>query len=208
MTVVQDYILTFISAYGYIIIFLTMFLGLIGLPIPDEVIMMFAGYLISKGKLVFIFTVVIAFLGSFIGMSFSYLIGQLFGLPLIEKYGHRFFLTMDKYKKVQNWFHKFGKFAIMIGYFFPGLRHVTAYSAGVSKWSYRSFSLYALPGALVWVATFILLGFLFEDQWQQLYDEFHHWSWLVLTVLLISGGSIWWLYRRRRLIRRKSEKET
>lgn len=193
----QDFILTFISAYGYIIIFLTMFLGLLGLPIPDEVIMMFAGYLISRGKLVFIFTVAIAFLGSFIGMSFSYLIGKLFGLPLIEKYGHRFFLTMDKFKKVQRWFQKFGKFAVIFGYFFPGLRHVTAYSAGVSKWTYRTFSLYALPGALIWVTTFILLGYLFEDQWQQLYDELHHWSWLVLIGLLITGGCTLWWYRRK-----------
>lgn len=135
----QHQLLSFIAHFGYIGIFGLLVLGIIGLPVPDEVLMTFAGYLISQGKLHYLTTVIVSVVGSFTGMSISYLIGHKFGYPLLEKYGSKIHMTKENLGHAQQWFKRFGKFAVMIGCFIPVIRHLTAYFAGISKWSYRTF---------------------------------------------------------------------
>jgi membrane protein DedA with SNARE-associated domain len=77
-------------------------LGIIGLPVPDEILMTFSGYLISKGKLHYFPTVTVSVLGSYIGMSISYFIGHKFGYPLLEKYGRKIHITKEKLDKTQH----------------------------------------------------------------------------------------------------------
>ncbi len=71
----------FVTQYGYIAIFLLLSLGIIGLPIPDEVLMTFVGYLCSQGVLTYIFAVAVAFSGAMFGMLFSYFIGKKVASP-------------------------------------------------------------------------------------------------------------------------------
>lgn len=194
----QHKLLWFIAHYGYIGIFGAFVLGIIGLPVPDEMLMMFSGYLISKGMLHYFPTVIVSAFGSFIGMSVSYFIGSKFGYPLLEKYGSKIHITKEKLDSTQLWFKRFGKFAILIGYFIPGVRHLTAYSAGISKWTYRSFSLYAVPGSILWVVSFITLGSYLGEHWRVVTEIIHRYL-LILVVILIAAGivAIWYIRKTR-----------
>jgi membrane protein DedA with SNARE-associated domain len=131
----------FVSQFGYIGIFGSMMLGMIGLPIPDELLMTFAGYLVFKGRLVYLTTLIVASLGAVSGVSFSFLLANKWGLPLLEKHGRKLHITPERLKKSEVWFQRFGKFAVTFSYFIPGVRHFTAISAGISRWSYRAFLL-------------------------------------------------------------------
>jgi membrane protein DedA with SNARE-associated domain len=191
----QHKLLLFIAHFGYIGIFATLVLGIIGLPIPDEFIMTFAGYLISQGKLNYLITVIVSTVGSFTGMSVSYFIGYKFGYPLLEKHGSKIHITKAKLDRAHNWFQRFGKFTVTIGYFIPGVRHLTAYFAGISKWSYPNFIVYAAPGSLIWSITFITLGTYLGVHWHAVTEKIHRYL-VVILVLLIMGALVVWYIRK------------
>lgn len=174
-----------VSHYGYIGLFIAIVLGIIGLPIPDEIMMTIVGYLSLKGHLHYSYTIFIAFLGSAIGMSLSFYIGYRFGLPFIERYGRYIHITPDKLDKVRDFFNKRGKLAVTIGYFIPGVRYFTAYLAGISKWPYLIFITYALPGALLWVWTFISLGYFFGLKWLIIIRLLHRFMLMIVFFVII-----------------------
>src|SRR3989442_4071225 len=100
----METLLAWITNYGAISLFFLMMLGIIGLPIPDETLLVFSGYLIFKGTLDPVFTFSMAFLGSVSGITVSYFLGRIYGLMLIHKYGRYFGVTHERYLKVPNWF--------------------------------------------------------------------------------------------------------
>ncbi|MEB3100141.1 DedA family protein [Ferviditalea candida] len=174
-----------------------MMLGMIGLPVPDELLMTFAGYLIFKGKLVYWITLIVACLGSISGVSFSFFLGHKWGLPLLEKHGRKIHMTPERLEKSEIWFKRFGKFAVTFSYFIPGVRHFTAISAGISRWKYRIFLLYAVPGGIAWAFTFITLGYYLGENWRVFTETFHRY--MLYTVLgLVIGLGIWLAIRRKR----------
>jgi len=193
----QDKLLWFIAHFGYIGIFGALMFGIIGLPVPDEILMTFVGYLISKGKLDYLLTVIVSAIGSFTGMTVSYFIGYKFGYPLLEKYGRKIHITIDRLEKTQIWFKRFGRFAITIGYFIPGIRHLTAYSAGISKWTYRSFSLYAAPGAVLWAISFITLGTYLGEHWRGVTERIHRYLLILVGILIVAGLVLWYIKKAR-----------
>ncbi|MCZ8515081.1 DedA family protein [Paenibacillus filicis] len=189
----QDKLLYMIAHFGYIGIFGALVLGIIGLPVPDETLMTFAGFLISKGKLHYLPAVLVSAVGSFAGMSVSYFIGHTFGYPLLEKYGSKIHITKEKLDHVQHWFERFGKFAVTIGYFIPGVRHLSAYFAGISKWPYRTFFLYAAPGAMIWTVTFITLGTYIGEHWLVVTETIHKYLLFVIVILIVAAIGIWYI---------------
>jgi len=94
--------------YGGIALFFLLALGIIALPIPDETLMLTAGFLISKGVMHFSSTVLAAYMGAICGISFSYVIGRYGGSLLVKKYGHWVRLTEDKIDRTRHWFSRLG----------------------------------------------------------------------------------------------------
>ncbi|BCJ88346.1 DedA family protein [Effusibacillus dendaii] len=193
---IQDLLLRFFADYGYIGLFAALILGIVGLPLPDELLMLFAGFMVSKGELRFVPTVLVALSGSMIGISLSYFIGYRFGFPLLEKYGRRIHLTPEKLEKAERWFSRFGKFTVTFGYFFPGIRHITSLSAGISKWSYGTLFLYAFPGALIWVFTFIPLGIHLQEDWRIVAGIVRKFTWGIVIVVVALAMVGWRIQRR------------
>lgn len=195
----MEIITQWISHYGYFGLFSLLMLGIVGLPVPDETLLTFAGYLIFKNQLSFPLTLLFAFLGSSTGISLSYALGRSLGLFLIHKYGRYVFITPEKLELVRRWFLRRGRWSLPIGYFIPGVRHLTAYVAGASRLEIPVFATFAYSGALVWSATFILLGYFLGDQWEfvlaRLQDNIFEGTLIVLAILAL----IWIL--RRKLIR-------
>ena len=195
----MEIITQWISHYGYFGLFSLLMLGIVGLPVPDETLLTFAGYLIFKKQLSFPLTLLFAFLGSSTGISLSYLLGRSLGLFLIHKYGRYVFITPEKLELVHRWFLRRGRWSLPIGYFIPGVRHLTAYVAGASRLEIPVFATFAYSGALFWSLTFILLGYFLGDQWEfvlsRLQDNILEGTLIVLAILAL----IWIL--RKKLIR-------
>lgn len=151
--------------YGSISLFILLALGIIALPVPEETLMVIAGFLVSKGLLNFPFTWVAAFLGSIFGISVSYLIGKKVGYFVLHEYGKWVGITEKKLQKAHNWFEKYGTWSLFIGYFIPGVRHFTGVIAGATELEYSRFALFAFTGAFFWVTTFLSVGYFFGDYW-------------------------------------------
>jgi len=150
-----------------------MALGILGLPIPDETILTFTGYLVSKNNLQLIPTILFSYLGSITGISLSFFIGHSIGSNFLHKHGKFFHITEEKLLKTKAWFESYGEWLFLFGYFIPGVRHLTAIIAGSTDTKYSKFALFAYSGGLIWVLTFILLGFYIGDNWKIMFQQIH-----------------------------------
>jgi membrane protein DedA with SNARE-associated domain len=99
-------------------------------------------------------------------------------------------------QKAHEWFEKYGRWTLFFGYFLAGVRHVTALVAGSTELPYREFAVFAYPGGVIWVATFLGIGYFVGDQWPRLEKWFHDGA-LTATVVLIVLGAAWWLLKKK-----------
>lgn len=162
-----------------------MALGIIGLPIPDETILTFAGYLISQNNLHFIPTLISSYLGSISGISISFLIGRKIGLGFLHKHGNFFHVTENKLKKTKAWFESYGEWLFLFGYFIPGVRHLTAIIAGSTDTKYSKFAIFAYSGGLIWSITFLVIGFTVGKKWNLVLEQIHKHILLAILIILI-----------------------
>lgn len=198
-----EMITTWLVQYGYIGLFLLLTFGILGLPIPDETIMTFSGYLIFSGTFNPVVTYLVAFAGSCCGITLSYILGKTLGAAMIKKVGKKLRLPPGKMDNVHDWFLRSGKWSLTYGYFFPGIRHFTAIVAGSSKLSWHSFALYAYLGAALWSASFVTLGYLLGEGWKRTSEQVHWWlgiGTLVIVAAFLIHRLIRWLRNRRQPI--------
>lgn len=169
----KDAIIHWITQYGYGGIFSLLMLGIAGLPVPDETLLTLVGFLIFKGDLQVVPAIGAAFSGSVCGITLSYVLGRTGGVYLVKRYGHLLHITPQGLKRVLGWFERVGRWALVCGYFIPGVRHLTAYVAGMSRLPYPIFAVFAYVGAGMWSFTFIAAGYLLAEEWERLVGMIH-----------------------------------
>ena len=175
--------------------------GIIGLPVPDETILMFAGYLIFKGYLQPLPTFASAFLGACCGITVSYYLGRSAGAYLLSRYGSRLHLDPERLDRVHVWFQRLGKWTLFFGYFIMGVRHLTALVAGSSRLQFRIFALFAYAGVLFWTLSFLGVGYFLGEELPQVSQQLRHYYLLAsgLVVLAVAAFFIVRYFRKRRL---------
>jgi membrane protein DedA with SNARE-associated domain len=159
-----------------------MTLGVIGLALPDEAILSFAGFLTSKNHLHLLPTLLAACTGTISGISISFFVGRKYGSKLIYKFGSYFHITEEKIERSNKWLIKYGNWLFFFGYFIPVVKHLTAITAGSAKVKYSVFALYSYTGGFVWSFTFVLLGYYFGKKWTILVERIHG---NILLIILI-----------------------
>jgi membrane protein DedA with SNARE-associated domain len=163
---VEQNILAWISQYGYGAVFALLAFGIVGLPVPDETLLTFTGYLIYKGHLSPPLAFASALGGSASGITISYTLGRAFGMALLHRFGKYLHLTPERIERAHRWFERIGHWALTFGYFIPGVRHLTAYAAGISRLSPHQFAIFAYLGSILWVSSFLSLGYFLGERWQ------------------------------------------
>ncbi|WP_306702928.1 DedA family protein [Bacillus cereus] len=174
-----------IVQYGYLGILIALVGGIVGLPIPDEFLLTFVGYNVSKGTMSGVYAFLSGMTGAILGITLSYILGLKLGLPILNKYGPKIHIKEKQIEKTHVLFEKYGPFLLMIGYFIPGVRHLTAYFAGMSNLTFWRFCLYAYSGAFIWTSTFIGLGWKLGDKWDFVEYSLHHYGIRILTILVV-----------------------
>jgi membrane protein DedA with SNARE-associated domain len=190
-------IMHWIAHDGYFALFGLLMLGIVGLPVPDETLLTFAGYLVFRQQFALLPTLVAAFCGSICGMSLSYGLGRTLGRAAVEHLGKWLHLNPARLDTIQAWYHRHGQYTLLVGYFLPGVRHLTAYVAGWSKLSLPIFALFASAGGLCWSSTFIVLGYGLGNGWKRWSASEHRLGALGAMLVLVSTALVLWLVRRR-----------
>ena len=195
----EQHILAWITEYGYAAIVALLMLGIVGLPVPDETLLTFTGYLVFRGTFRLPLAFAAAFAGSACGITVSYSLGRIFGLKLIHRYGRYVRITEDHVEKAHAWFRKAGHWSLTFGYFIPGVRHLTAYAAGMSALEAPQFALFAYLGACLWVSAFLSLGYFLGDRWESVEHNIHHYLvYLTLAgVIALAGYFVWRKHQAR-----------
>jgi membrane protein DedA with SNARE-associated domain len=194
--------LHWVAKYGLAAIFGLLMFGVFGLPIPDETLLTFVGVMVREHHLHFIPALVTAFAGSACGITLSYTIGRTLGLGVVHRWGKWIHVSSDDLHRVEHWLEHTGRWILTLGYFIPGVRHVTALVAGASELPYRTFAAYAYPGAILWATSFITLGWYVGARWEAALAEAQKHVLLVVVAMLVPGiayafGHRWWIKRQR-----------
>lgn len=159
---ILDLLTESVSQYGYFALFFTLWLGIVGMPIPDEVIVLSAGVLTSMGFLKVAPAFVATYLGVVSGLSLGYVLGRILGAPALDWIGRK--KGMNKYvERAQSLLERYGSYALCISYFLPVVRHVVPYLVGIGKMSFRRYAMFSYTTGLVWTLVLYFVGYVMGD---------------------------------------------
>lgn len=193
----MDGVFAWVAAHGYGALYLLLALGVFGLPIPDETLLVFTGYLIGRGTLHPTAAFAAAVAGAWTGISGSYLLGRTLGIGAVHRFGKYVHFTEARLAKVHRWFERIGHWMLVVGYYIIGVRHFTAIVAGMSKLEYPTFIAYAWTGGALWVATFLTLGYFLGENWRQAAELIHQYI-VYASVAIVAAAVGWYLLWKRR----------
>jgi membrane protein DedA with SNARE-associated domain len=193
----MDDVFAWVAAHGYGALYLRLALGVAGLPIPDETLLVFTGYLIFRGKLHPVGAFLAAVAGAWTGISGSYLLGRTLGIGAVHRYGRYIHLTETRLAKVHRWFDRIGHWMLVVGYYIIGVRHFTAIVAGMSKLEYPTFIAYAWTGGALWVATFLTLGYFLGENWRPIAELVQHYI-AYASAVFVSAAVLWYILWKKR----------
>ncbi|NOU86351.1 DedA family protein [Paenibacillus sp. LMG 31460] len=179
-----DTLLQSISNFGYVALFFALWLGIIGMPIPDEVIVMTGGAVSAAGVLHTIPAFIITYLGVVSGLSLGYILGRYLGSPVLEKLRRK--KNFAKHlQTAEKMIEKHGNLALSLSYFLPVVRHVIPYLVGINKMPYRRYVLYSYTAGLVWTVIFFVMGHFAGTYVQTIGTMFYHYALYALLALLV-----------------------
>jgi membrane protein DedA with SNARE-associated domain len=188
-----------ISAGGYAGIALLMAIESACIPLPSEIIMPFAGYLVSTGRFDLYAAATAGAIGCNLGSIFAYEAGKRGGRPLIERYGRYFLISTDELDMADRFFARHGASAILIGRLLPIIRTFIAFPAGVVRMPLLQFHVYTFIGSWPWCFGLAWIGMKLGTAWNSdpRYKAVLHSFDAVILFVLVAGG-IWFIWHRVR----------
>jgi membrane protein DedA with SNARE-associated domain len=163
----SEFIIGFITDWGYFGVFLLMVAENIFPPIPSELIMPFAGYVAANGDLSIFGVLTAGTLGSVIGTTAWYVVARLLGLQrftwLCNKFGRFATLSEDDIDKAHHWFERHGALAVFAGRLIPAIRTLISVPAGLAAMPFGQFLLISTLGSLLWTGILTVAGLLLHE---------------------------------------------
>jgi membrane protein DedA with SNARE-associated domain len=147
------------SDFGYLGIFIGMFIESTIIPLPSELIMIPAGIASSKGLMNIYLVIFYGIFGNFLGAIFSYYLAYSIGRSFLFKVGKYFFLKTTTIIKIEDFFKKYGSISVFFGRLLPGFRHFISIPAGIAKMNIKLFIIYTIAGSTIWTIILAILGY-------------------------------------------------
>ena len=195
-----------IETTGYLGIFILVTLESALIPIPSEVTMPFAGFLVSQGKLDFWLVVLVGAFANLVGSLIAYGIGFYLEehviLKLVKKYGKFFLITEHEYLRSVKWLNKYGDFVAFFSRIIPAIRTFISLPAGLAEMNIWKFSILTFLGSFIWSAFLTYVGVTFGKEWHVLEPYFRKFE-IVIAVVLVLGG-IWYINHKLKIIKLRS----
>jgi membrane protein DedA with SNARE-associated domain len=190
-------ILDWISQYGYMGIILLMALESATVPVPSEIVMPFAGFLVwEQGVMTLPGIILAGTIGCTLGSIAAYAVGYYAGRPLILRYGKYVLLSERNLVQAERWFARYGGKATLTARLVPIIRTFISLPAGISKMKLKPFVLYSFVGSLPWTAMLAYVGFLLGPNWRDIISVFRGLD--ILVVVGVVALVIWYVYTVRK----------
>jgi membrane protein DedA with SNARE-associated domain len=189
-----------IGALGYPGVFLFMALESACIPIPSEVVLVFAGFLAAQRHFSIGGAIAAGILGALTGSSISYAIGRFGGRALALRWGKYLLITEERLERTQEWFERYGGRAVFVCRLVTGLRAIVSVPAGLARMNYVRFLAYTIAGTGLWVVTAVLIGYFVGEEWQRIVGFLRRANEVVLVVVIIIAlaAYLYWHLRHRR----------
>ena len=187
------WIMSVISTMGYGGIVLLMAIESACIPLPSEIIMPFAGYLVFKGEMVLWVVAFMGALGCVLGSIPAYYVGKTGGRQLAEKYGRFVLISKKDLKMADDWFKNYGEIIIFIGRLLPAVRTFIALPAGIARMNMTKFIIYTFVGSFIWCWALAYTGMVFGEHWDTLKVYFHEFHYVIAGSAIIF--IIWYIRR-------------
>ncbi len=153
-------IVDLVHSFGYVGIFIMTFVESTFVPIPAEVTLIPAGFLVHKNEMNLYLVWSISVLGTVGGSLFNYYIALYVGRRILTRYGRYFFINDIKLQKMDMFFEKHGSLSIFIGRLLPGVKHFISFPAGLARMDLKTFCTYSAIGGTIWCGILIMLGYM------------------------------------------------
>jgi membrane protein DedA with SNARE-associated domain len=187
----------FINQCSYVGIFVLMALESMIAPIPSELVMPFAGFLIFTGEFDVLPVLVASSLGSLVGSLLSYGMGML-GETVVLRYGRYLLLNPHHLEWTKNFFARHGGKTIFFSRFIPVVRHLISIPAGLARMSLLPFILYTVVGATMWNMFLTYLGVRLKENWRIIQQYTHILDYFVVAGLIMAGVYFFWKLKKGR----------
>ena len=208
-----DLILDWISTFGYPGVVFLMALESACMPVPSEIVMPFAGYLVYQseqpgydGQVMTLFGIGLAgAIGCTIGSIAAYWVGKHAGRPIILKYGKYVLIRERHLELAERWFERYGEIATFVSRLLPVIRTFISLPAGIAKMDFKKFVFYSFVGSLPWTFMLGYVGYALGPSWEDIMDVFHKLD--VLVIVGLVAIVVWYVWGfRRNGARERAEK--
>ena len=194
----SDVFLSFIDSWGYMAVAILMAAENACIPIPSELILGFAGYLIFAGRMTFTMALMAGMIGGLLGSVFSYYAGHLGGRPFVDKYGKYFFIKKSHVDMAQEWFDKYGIKAVFFSRMLPVIRTFISLPAGFAHVDMKQFFIYTILGSLPWTALILYIGMVLGEGWKVMMEVGHEASIAFVVICAIILVVMYVTYKKKK----------
>jgi membrane protein DedA with SNARE-associated domain len=194
--ILSGFIVAVISSMGYAGVALLMAIESACVPLPSEIIMPFAGYLVYAGRFNLWAVGVAGAVGCVAGSWVAYYVGMWGGRPFIERYGRYILVSRHDLDLADRWFARYGEVIVFASRLLPVVRTFIAFPAGVARMNLARFTVYTFLGSLPWCIGLAYVGQILGEQWDKnetLKTWFHRFDFLIGIAIL--AAAVWWVWR-------------
>jgi membrane protein DedA with SNARE-associated domain len=205
---VRDLITQVYEAVGYVGVVIWVAIESVIIPIPSEVVLPFAGFLVGTGTAIepltgapwsLPLTIVAGIVGSVLGAWIAYAIGYFGGRPLIIRWGRYLLFDEGDLRRTEEFFVRYGALASLFGRVVPVVRSLVSYAAGIGKMPFLPFTLYTTIGSAVWVTLLVSFGAAMGAAWEEIMPWLERYESVILVLLVaVLLVAVAWRIRRRR----------
>jgi membrane protein DedA with SNARE-associated domain len=196
----------FVRDAGLPAIFVLMALGSACIPVPSEVVMLFAGFAVadpgSSGahhQLSMTGIILAGLLGTLVGSWIAYAVGRGGRLELFERHGHLIHMGPSQIDRADRWFQRYGDPAVLFGRMIPLVRAFVSLPAGIARMPLGRFTVLTTIGSIPWVVALAFIGKAVGSEWENVRKGFEYFDYALLALIVAGAG---WLFIRRRAARR------
>src|SRR3984957_11732332 len=203
ISAVAAWIVAVISAAGYFGVVILMAIESACIPLPSEVIMPFAGYLVSIGQFNLVLAATAGALGCNLGSTIAYYVAAKGGRTAIERWGSYILISPHELHRADLFFARYGAVTVFVGRLLPVVRTFIAFPAGLARMPMLKFQIYTFLGSWPWCFALAYVGYRLGARWNsdpELRKLFHDFDAVIAAVLI--AGFAWFVWSRWRERRR------